>query len=169
MNGLAGPFTDKYFRYIVSWLLFGVFGTVFLSQWGVIYSLLSLLTAVILSFGIDLLIAAIVKYKVKAIVKEDTILIVDAVRHSLEKRGYLVVTKNYVLFVPLFTNVKTVIEMKNLVRYQFDGRTVELIAKFPNQYRPFAFSIISSKKLSHELEKRTEESVPYQFDDVKQH
>ncbi|UCZ53101.1 hypothetical protein LGQ02_20370 [Bacillus shivajii] len=167
MYGLAGPFTDKYFRYLVSWLLFGLFGTIYLSQWGVIYGLFSLVAALTLSLGIDFIISIIVKWKVKAIVKEEPTLIVDAVRHSLERRGYLVVTKNYCLFVPLFAKVKTILELENVVRYQFDGRMVELIAKFPNRYRTFAFSIISSKKLSDELEKRTEQSVPYQFESRK--
>ncbi|WP_078593435.1 hypothetical protein [Evansella clarkii] len=158
------PYHEKYLRYVLSWLIFGFFGLIFLWQWGWIYGLLSLAAAFILSFGLDLVFRFVVRRKVKAMVGEEPKVIVDAIRMRKERKGFLVVTDRFVLFVPLFRKIKTVMEADQIVRTQTDRLLVEITAKFPNRYRTFSYTVLSKKKLMPVLKELTGESLPYKYE-----
>ncbi|MDQ0257425.1 hypothetical protein J2S74_004883 [Evansella vedderi] len=164
MNVRSRPITDKYFRYVISWLLFGVAGGLLFWQWGWYFALICILTAFVLTFGVDYLFRFIVKQKVRAMVKEEPVLITDAVRLRLERRGFLVITEKFVLFVPVFRKIKTVIEADQIVRYEVEGLIVEITAKFPNQYRTFSFQVLSPNKVLANLQVMSGESMPYKHE-----
>ncbi|MBU9710860.1 hypothetical protein [Evansella tamaricis] len=163
------PFSDKYLWYILNWLLFGLLGSIFLWQWNWAYGVVSVILAFLLTFGVDFLCRYFVKNKVRAMVKEEPIIIVDAIRMQQEKRGYLVLTKNFVLFVPLLRRIKTVIESDQIVRQDSERLVVEITAKFPNKYRVFTFAVLSTKKLLPILKDMTGESLPYKYDRLEKH
>ncbi|MBU9724278.1 MULTISPECIES: hypothetical protein [Bacillaceae] len=169
MVKVSRPFTDKYLRYVISWLLFGLFGSLYMWQWSWIYGIASLLVAFCLSFGLDLLYRYIVKSKVRAMVNEEPLVVVDAIRLKRERRGYLVVTDSFVLFVPVFRKIKTVVEIKQIVRIESERLGLEIIAKLPNNYHVFSFALISSKKFLPVLKELTGESLPYKYDRLHNH
>ncbi|MDG5787415.1 hypothetical protein QA612_07900 [Evansella sp. AB-P1] len=158
------PITDKYFRYVVTWVLFGGLGTFLFWQWNWVYASICLVVAFLVTFGVDILFLFIVKQKVKAIVNEKPKLIVDAVRIRMEKRGYLVITNGFVLFVPIFRKIKTVIEADQIVRFEVERVLVEITARFPNQYRTFSYNVLSTKKVSQALQDLTGETFPYKYE-----
>ncbi|MCD8509443.1 MAG: hypothetical protein LRY73_05875 [Bacillus sp. (in: Bacteria)] len=164
MNVRAKPVTDKYFRYIVSWLLFGVGGGILFWQYGWTFALFSIFIAFILTFGVDLGARFIVKQKVRAMVKEDPIIITDAVRLRMERRGFLVITERFLLFVPVFRKIKTVIETEQIVRYEMENLQLEITTKFPNQYRTFSFQVLSSKKVLEALQSNLGKPLPYKYE-----
>ncbi|MFA9556423.1 hypothetical protein ACERII_03815 [Evansella sp. AB-rgal1] len=169
MIGPSVPIYEKYFRYVVSWLLFGVAGTLLFWQWGWVYVAICVSAAFMLSFGYDLLARFVVKQKVKAMVGDKPFLIVDAVRMRKERKGYLVFTKRFVLFVPVFQKIKTVIEADQIIRYEADRLYVEIIARFPNRYRTFPFVVLSSAKVLKALHQLTgEKMLPYKYEKLEE-
>ena len=158
------PFSDKFLRYILSCLIFVSLGLFLLWQGSWWYGTGSIVLAFLLSFGIDILFRFIVRKKVLGIVKEEPHLIIDAIRLKSQKRGYLVVTDRFFLFVPLFRKVKTVVETNQIVRIESERVFLEVTAKFPNQFRTFSYTVLSTKKLLPVLQKLTGESLPYKYD-----
>lgn len=164
MNVRAKPVTDKYFRYIVSWLLFGVGGGLLFWQYGWSFAFISIFIAFMITFGLDFAARMIVKQKVKAMVKEEPIVITDAVRLRMERRGFLVFTERFVLFVPVFRKIKTIIETEQIVRYELENLQLEITAKFPNQYRTFSFQVLSSEKVLDILQSNLGKPLPYKYE-----
>ena len=160
----TSPISDRYFRYIASWSLFGVLGTIVFSQWSLSYVFLSIAIAFLLSFGIDIVTHFIVRQKVQGIVKEKPIFILEAAMARGEKRGYLVVTKNHVLFVPLFKKIKTVLKTESVIRYKLDRQRIEITAKFSNRYRTYSYNVSSTKKLIPITKEYLGKSLPYKYD-----
>lgn len=164
MIGRTTLISHKYFRYIACWLLFGVLGIIIFSKWNMIYGLISVCIAFVLTFGIDSLKHFIVRQKVLHLVKEKPLIILDAARGRGEKSGFLVVTESYILFVPLLRKIKTVLDIEKIIRYYTDGEEVQITAKFPNRFRTFSFYVLSTKKLLPILKEYVGESLPYKYD-----
>ncbi|MBM7095504.1 hypothetical protein JSY36_07050 [Bacillus sp. H-16] len=158
---MAGPFTDKYVRYVLSWLLFGLFGFTYLLQFSWSLAFGSVLVGGVLTFGIDYVCRQIVKMKTNSLVDEKPQCMVDAFRHGKDKRGYLVLTENYLLFVPVLGKVRTVFHASQIVRRDVDGLTAEFTAKLRHQYRRFTFSILTKQKFKEAFEEATNPSLPY--------
>ncbi|WP_026691665.1 hypothetical protein [Alteribacter aurantiacus] len=158
---MVGPFTDKYVRYTLGWLLFGIFGFTYLLQYSWLLATGSLLLAVMLTFGVDYGCRQVVKMKTNGMLKEDPHCMVDAFRHGKDKRGYLVLTENYLLFVPVLGKVRTVVKATDIVRRDVDGLTAEFTVRTKHQYRSFTFSILTAQKFKTVLEETTSPSLPY--------
>ncbi|WP_096437764.1 hypothetical protein [Alteribacter populi] len=163
---MVGPFTDKYVRYILCWLLFGLFGFTYLIQFSLLFALASVSIAFFLTVGLDFGFRQIIRQKAFAMVNEEPRATVQAYRQEKDKRGYLVLTDNYLLFVPLFGKIRTVLKGKEIVRKDVNGLTAEFTAKFPNQYQNFTFFILTKQKFVDALEKTTDVSVPYKQDEL---
>ncbi|ADU32379.1 hypothetical protein [Evansella cellulosilytica] len=164
MVGRTRLISDKYFRYIVSWLIFGVLGGTLFWQIGWMYTIASVAIAFMLSFGIDMIARMIVGFKVRSIVNEKPLLTVEAIRLRMEKKGFLVVTNRFILFVPLFRKIKTVIDTNQIVRYEVDRLQVTITARLPNRYRTFSYNVTSTKAILSLLQEMTGESLPYKYE-----
>ncbi|MBB5174150.1 hypothetical protein [Texcoconibacillus texcoconensis] len=166
MGGMSGPFADKYIRYILGWLVLGIFGIYYFGQTSMWLGLTSFLGAFIVTFGFDIVFRQIVKRKARKIVKQKPEALVDVLRHGQEKKGYLIFTRDYVLFVPVFGKVKTVIELDQIVRRQFDRSMVEIIARFPNRYRVFSFTVLFKGKLKELIDEKMGKSQSYKYEET---
>lgn len=164
--GRSNPFFDKYFRYTVSWLLFGVFGPIYLWQWDWLFALFSIIIAFFLTIGADMIFLFIVRQKVKAVVKEAPLVATEAVRLRLERRGYLVLTNRFVLFVPVLGKIKTVYEVNQIVRYKVEHLQLDLTVRFRNHHRFFSFYVISAKKLLPCLREMSGQHKSYKLEKI---
>jgi len=136
-------------------------------DWGLLYSILSIFLAVIFTIGYDALIGQLAKKKAEKIVQEKSNLIVHAVKHGSERKGFIVITDRFVLFVPNWNKIKTVLDAERIVRHQFDGQFLELTVRFPNKHRMFQFSVSSPEKVKLMLTEISGESLPYKYDKKK--
>ncbi|TMW72095.1 hypothetical protein [Alteribacter natronophilus] len=164
---MYGPFTGFYVRYVLSWLVFGILGPVIINPYSSLYSLLSIAVAVLITFGIDAAAGVMARKKAELMVKEKAVCMVKAYRHGNGRRGYLVVTDSYMLFVPVFRKIRTVLENRNIVRKDVDGLTAEVTARVRHQYRTFTFSILTRQKLLSALEDAVKEKLPHHRSSVK--
>jgi hypothetical protein len=161
----SSPFSGRYLRYVLSILFFAILAPLILWQWSPLYSVLSLLAAAALTVGYDSVTRQIALNKAEGMVNEKSSLIVHAVKIASDRKGYLVITDNFVLFVPLWKKkIKTVLETSQIVRYEFERQTVEITAKFPNKHRTFQFCISSPERVKQELEEKSGKSLPYKYD-----
>ncbi|WP_416147850.1 hypothetical protein ACM26V_16605 [Salipaludibacillus sp. HK11] len=160
----SSPFGGRYSRYVLSILLFGLLGPVVLSQWGVLYSFLSVLFAALITIGYDRLIFQIAKQKSTKIVREQCSLIVHAMKPGSERKGFLVITENFVLFAPNWNKIKTILDTEQIVRHEFNGHHVELTVRFPNKHRMFQFYVSSPERTKQMLTEKSGESLPYKYD-----
>lgn len=160
----ANPFAGRHSRYVLSLLLFGLLGPIVLWDVETIYSLFSILLALLFTIGYDALIGQIAKKKAEKIVQEQSNLVVHAVKHGSDRKGFVVITEQFVLFVPKWNKIKTVLDSKQIVRHQFDGQFVELTVRFPNKHRMFQFAVSSPEKVKSMLTEKSGESLPYKYD-----
>lgn len=160
----SNPFASRYSRYVLSLLLFGLLGPVIMWDSEILYSILSILLAGIFTIGYDTLIGQLAKKKAEKIVREQSNLIVHAVKHGPDRKGFFVITEKFVLFVPRWNKIKTVLDSGQIVRHQFDGQFVELTVRFPNKHRMFQFSVSSPEKVKSMLTEKSGESLPYKYD-----
>ncbi|MGJ9384028.1 hypothetical protein [Salipaludibacillus sp. CF4.18] len=161
------PFAGKYTRYIMAWLFLGLLGPLVLWPGDVLLTTISIVLALLFTVGYDLIVREIVKRKAKSIAKENAELVLDALRYGRDQKGFLVVTKTFLIFVPLLSNIKTVIDTNKIVRHEFDGQILELTVKFPNKHRMFQFYVSSPVKVEALLLKKSGKSLPYKYDKMK--
>jgi hypothetical protein len=158
---MNGPFTGFYVRYVLSWLVFGLLVPVVVIEYSAAYALGSVAAALILTFGIDMAAKEIARRKAQSMVNEEVTCIVKGYRHGNGRRGYVVMTDSYFLFVPVFRKIRTVLETDHIVRRQVDGLTAEVTARMRHQYRTFTFSLLSKRKLLANLEQAVKETLPH--------
>ncbi|WP_280771078.1 hypothetical protein [Salipaludibacillus daqingensis] len=163
----SSPFAGRYTRYVLSVLLLGLLGPLIMWDSGIGYSLFSIFLAVLFTIGYDALIIKIAEQKAEKMVEEKSSLIVHAVMHGPERKGFIVFTEGFVLFVPTWNKIKTIFDAKRIVRHQFDGQFVELTVRFPNKHRMFQFSVSEPEKVKLMLTEKSGESLPYKYDKMK--
>lgn len=163
----ANPFAGRYFRYVSSILLFAVLGPVLFWQWNQMISIVSILAAVLCTLGYDLLMRETAKRKASGMVNEEAVLTVHAVNAGSERKGFIIITDRFVLFVPRWKKIKTVLDTEQIVRHEFDGQLLEITAKFPNKHRTFRFHVLMPEKIKSVLDEKSGESLPYKYDKIK--
>lgn len=161
------PFAGKYSRYVLSWLLLGLLGPLVIWSGEIVQTLISISAAIALTFGYDFVIRLVVKRKASALVKEKTELVMDAIRYGTDRKGHIAITKNFLLFVPVTSKVRTILDTKNIVRHEFDGQILELTVRFPNKHRMFQYYVSSPEKIEAVLLEKSGKSLPYKYDKMK--
>ncbi|PYZ91624.1 hypothetical protein CR194_18500 [Salipaludibacillus keqinensis] len=160
----SSPFSGRYSRYVLSILIFAVLTPIIMWESNIMYSVISIVIAALLTVGYDVLTRQIAIRKAEKMVNEQSSLIVHAVKRSSERKGYLVLTDRFVVFVPLWKKIKTVLDTEQVVRHEFDGQLIEITVRFPNKHRTFRFFVSSPEKVKLMLDAKSGESLPYKYD-----
>ncbi|MCR6112425.1 hypothetical protein HXA35_19000 [Bacillus sp. A301a_S52] len=169
MVGHSSPFAGRYFRYVLSILVFGLLGPVMLWSQGMLPIVTSLLLAVLCTIGYDAFTHVFVRVKSLKIVNEKPLLSVHATKIGPESKGFIVLTDRFVIFVPLWKKIKTVLHTKHIVRHEFEGERLEVTAKFRNKHRTFEFYVSSPERVKLLLEEKSGRSLPYKYDKQEKH
>ncbi len=169
MVGYSSPFAGRYLRYVLSMLLFGLLGPVMLWQQGVWPVIVSLLLAALCTLGYDSATHLFVRVKSLKIVNEKPLLSIHAIKIGPESKGFIVLTDRFVIFVPLWKKIKTVLHTDHIVRHEFEGERLEITAKFRNKHRTFEFYVSSPERVKLLLEEKSGRSLPYKYDKHQKH
>ncbi|GEL08450.1 hypothetical protein [Salisediminibacterium halotolerans] len=160
----SNPFAGRYTRYILSILIFGLLLPFLLWQTDPLFSLLSILAALLLTVGVDYILSQVAQYKAEAMVSEPVRLVFPAFKRTTGAKGFFVMTDRFTMFVPLWHKITLVLENERIMRYEIDNYEVDLIVKFPNKHRSFYFTVSSPHRVQERLESVVGPSLPYKYD-----
>lgn len=125
------PFGGRYRRYALAILILILFVPLVTWSVSVAISVSSIALGLLLTFGYDAGARMMAIRKTVNLVKEEPILMMHGVKVASGTKGHMVLTKNFLLFVPVWKRIKFVTENERVVRHEIDGRQLDLTVKLP--------------------------------------
>lgn len=158
------PFGGRYRRYALAILILILFIPLVTWSISVAISISSIALGLLVTFGFDAGTRLLAKRKVKNLVDEPIELMMPGVKVASGTKGYMTVTKNFLLFVPIMKRVKFVTENKRVVRHTIDGRQLDLTVKFTKKHRSFHYYVSRPFEMQSKLDDLVGPSLPYKYD-----
>ncbi|SDO50907.1 hypothetical protein [Alkalicoccus daliensis] len=152
------PFIGRYLRYVVTLLVLGILVPVVLVETQLWWSLISIIVALLITFGWDTAMYQLSKYKAEKLTKEGAQAMLPAIMPRADWKGFLVMTESYILFVPHMHKTTFITEWKDVHSFDVEGGYMELLYKQAFEKRCIHFIIASPAKVREEFGKRTNEA-----------
>ncbi|ADI00726.1 hypothetical protein [Salisediminibacterium selenitireducens] len=158
------PFGGRYRRYALAILILILFVPLVTWSVSVAISVSSIALGLLLTFGYDAGARMMAIRKTVNLVKEEPILMMHGVKVASGTKGHMVLTKNFLLFVPVWKRIKFVTENERVVRHEIDGRQLDLTVKLPKKHRSFHYYVSQPQEMQAMLNDVVGPSLPYKYD-----
>ena len=158
------PFSGRYRRYALAILILILFIPLVTWSVAVAISVSSVALGLIVTFGYDAGTRMLAERKAKKLINETPELMMPGVKVASGTKGYMTVSKNFLLFVPVWKRVKFVTENTRVVRHTVDGLQLDLTVKLPKKHRSFHYYVSRPAEMQAKLDELVGPSLPYKYD-----